>query len=261
MKLIKESLTLDWDLLFKVEISIGRKLELILKKYFFLLLSFFGYIPRRGHFLGKSFSFTNKYGYISLERIYVDSDYLAKYIPPGLKILDIGAHIGEFAFFCKERLGASEVVCVEPFEESFNVLKQNTRDINLNYAVSSNNLNEMYLSEISTQLNSLLPDASRHQTRKVPIKSISLDTLLSRKLDKRKFDMLKVDTEGSELDVFESGKESLLKFKYILVEVAIGSENLLGLIEIINKAGNYKLLTISDFRQGKRSVDMLFMAG
>lgn len=260
MNLIKESLTLDFVLLKDVHLPSKRKLELLIKKYLYLFISFVGLARKQGKFLGKDFYFINKFGYVGLQRIFTDNDYLKKYLPEGLRVLDIGAHIGEFAFFSSNHLKAKFVVSVEPFSKSFQILEQNNPGKNFEYAITSKNIDKMYISEISTQLNSLYKDSTRKQTKEVKIQPVKLTEFLKNDCSEIKFDLLKIDTEGSEFDVLESGLEVINSFKYILVEIKMEASNFQNITNLLNKVGGYELLAMSNYKQGQRSVDMLFIA-
>lgn len=260
MKLIKESLNLDYELFKNVQLPLISKLELVIKKYLYLCISLLGMGQKQGKFMGKKFYFINKFGYVGLQRIFTDNDYLKNYLPDGLSVLDIGAHIGEFAFFSTNHLIAKLVVSVEPFSESFQLLTLNNPGKNFEYAITSKKINKLYVSEISTQLNSLYSDSTRKQTREVKIRPIKLKDFINNDCSKIKFDLLKIDTEGSEFDVLESGVEVIKNFKYILVEVKMDSSNFQNITNLLNKIGGYELLAMSNYRQGQRSVDMLFVA-
>jgi len=260
MKLILESLNLDFVLFKDVHLSFITKLELVLKKYLYLFFSFLGLARRQGSLLGKTFYFINKFGYVGLQRIFTDNDYLKEHLPEGLKVLDIGAHIGEFAFFSNNHLMAELVVSVEPFSKSFELLELNNPGENFEYAITSKDLNKMYVSEISTQLNSLYTDSTRKQTKEVKIRPIKLEDFLKKECSDIKFDLLKIDTEGSEYDVLESGMNQLKNFKYILVEIKIDASNFQKITNLLNKVGGYELLAMSNYRQGQRSIDMLFVS-
>ena len=109
-------------------------------------------------------------------------------------------------------------------------------------------------------MNSLYSDSTRKQTREVKIRPIKLKDFINNDCSKIKFDLLKIDTEGSEFDVLESGVEVIKNFKYILVEVKMDSSNFQNITNLLNKIGGYELLAMSNYRQGQRSVDMLFVA-
>jgi len=233
---------------------------LVIKKYIYLFIAFLGLARKQGKFLGKTFHFINKFGYVGLQRIFTDNDYLKEHLPEGLTVLDVGAHIGEFAFFSNNHLKAKFVVSVEPFSKSFQLLERNNPGKNFEYAITSKNIDKMYVSEISTQLNSLYSDSTRKQTRAVKIRPIKLKDFLKTECPGIKFDLLKIDTEGSEYDVLKSGEDVIKNFKYILVEVKMDASNFQNITNLLNKVGGFELLAMSNYKQGQRSVDMLFVS-
>jgi FkbM family methyltransferase len=258
MNLIKESLNLDFKFLLIREIGLFDRLGLIIKKYLYFIVRAFGRNKTNtGRFLGKNFIFPNKYGYVGLERVIVDNIFLKKHLPQGINVLDIGAHAGEFAFFLDRIIKASKVVSVEPFKNVFELLKKNhPQNHNYQYAITSEKNLELYISDISTQLNSLYPDESRKQTAKVKVPTISLKDFIHQNI-KGEYDLLKIDTEGSEYNILKSGLEELSKFNYLLVEIELEREGYLKIVELLCGQNNYKLIAMGNYKQGQRAVDVL----
>ncbi|HRN86737.1 MAG TPA: FkbM family methyltransferase [Candidatus Dojkabacteria bacterium] len=258
MNLIKESLNLDFKFLLISEISLLDRFNLIIKKYLYFILRLLGANKRNhGKFLGKEFTFPNKYGYVGLQRVIVDNIFLKKYLPERISVVDIGAHAGEFAFFLEKIINAKKVASVEPFQTTFEILKKNfPNNQNFQYAITNKEDVELYISEISTQLNSLFPDDSRKQNQKIKVPSITLSKFVSDEV-KGEFHLLKIDTEGSEYNVLNSGLDVINKFKYLLVEIELEREGYLKILELLSGQKNYKLIAMGDYKQGQRAVDVL----
>lgn len=258
MELIIESIGLDIKFLFIKEISLLNRFKLILKKYlYFLIRSIGGNKANVGSFLNRKFFFPNKYGYVGLQRVIVDNIFIKNYLPENIKVLDIGAHAGEFAFFLEKIIKTDQVISVEPFKNTFEILKKNhPQNQNYQYAITDKKDVELFISEISTQLNSLFPDESRKQITKVKVPSVTLDNFVTEN-NIKKFQLLKIDTEGSEYNVLNSGLSVLERFEYILIEIELQREGYLKIVELLCGKYNYKLVAMGDYKQGQRSVDIL----
>lgn len=86
--------------------------------------------------------------------------------------------------------------------------------------------------------------------------SISLSDFVSNEI-KDNFDLLKIDTEGSEFDVLTSGLNVIDQFKYLLVEIELEREGYLKILELLCGQRNFKLIAMGDYKQGQRAVDVL----
>jgi FkbM family methyltransferase len=258
MDLIKESLNLDFKFLLIKELKILNRFELLLKKYLYFIIRLIGgNKSNTGKFLGKPFTFPNKFGYVGLQRVIVDNIFLKKHLPEGINCLDIGAHAGEFAFFLGNVIKADKVVSVEPFIDTFKLLNENhPKNQNFQYAITNEKDVQLYISEISTQLNSLFPDESRKQNSKVKVPSIPLGKFVNENI-KDKIDLLKIDTEGSEYNVLQSGINVIDNFEYLLVEIELEREGYLKILELLCGQNNFKLIAMGDYKQGQRAVDVL----
>lgn len=258
MDLIKESLNLDLKFILISEISVLKRFELLFKKYVYFIIRLLGRNKTNvGKFLGKNFIFPNKYGYVGLQRVIVDNVFLKKHLPEGICALDIGAHAGEFAFFLDSIIKAKKVISVEPFKDTFEILQKNhPKNENHQFAITNEKDSQLYISEISSQLNSLFPDDKRKQNSKVKVPTISLSTFVNKNA-KSGFDLLKIDTEGSEYDVLVSGLDVIGKFKYLLVEIELERVGYLKILELLCGQKHFKLIAMGDYKQGQRAVDVL----
>lgn len=256
MNLVQESLKLDYALFAHTSLPVSQKIKLVGKKYLYFFARLFGLNRKNfGHFLGRKFYFSNKYGYVGLQRVLVDNAFLTNHLPENLRILDIGAHAGEFEFFATKILKAKSVLSIEPFSQTFRVLKRNNPNAK-RHAVTTSKTAVLNISEISSQLNSLYKDATRGQGEVEEVPVIRLDDLL-KKLQEADFDLLKIDAEGAEVDILESCGKVLSKFKYILVEVELHEGNFDKLQTVLAMLGNFRIITIGEFKFGSRSIDIL----
>jgi FkbM family methyltransferase len=138
-------------------------------------------------------------------------------------VVDAGAHVGSFTLFAASR-GARQIVAVEPNPETYALLVANVRMAGLadrvttlNRAVAeapgSRNLYSAKLSPAST----ILPGDNR-RGRAVPVAATTLREIVLA-TNWPRIDVMKVDIEGSEYDVFSAiDSESLARVGVMLVE-------------------------------------------
>ena len=148
-------------------------------------------------------------------------------------VLDIGAHKGEFLNHIKKIKSIRKVYSLEPQKKIFNeLLKEidNKKFFAYNIAISNNNgKQKMQINDFSmTSTLSKLNEKSKYYKIKNLIignKKKKFEFIKTEKLDfftkkrkLKKIDLLKIDTEGHELNVVKSGLKTLKKTKYLLVE-------------------------------------------
>ncbi|HYE22816.1 MAG TPA: FkbM family methyltransferase [Verrucomicrobiae bacterium] len=223
MNYIIRSLELDFQFLKISKLTLFDKILFIINKYYVLFKNLIVGFQSKKSFakvFGKKFYFEDKFGTAFLQSVYVDNHFLNKFIEPDSTIVDVGANIGQFNFFCFDYLKAKTVYSFEPVKETFEILKLNNNTNVYNYAIS--NLNDLSLGFDQTSLTAspFFTDSSR--MKKVTTKKLDdIDDLKK----ESKIDLLKIDTEGTELDVLKASREILQKTKYILIEASIVRES------------------------------------
>ena len=149
-------------------------------------------------------------------------------------VIDIGASTGEYAKMLR-RFGYDKYIfSVEPVSKSFKILNENCSSdkkwSSKQYIISKQNKNKIKINvskdfDNSSILNSTELHLKNHKGAEFfyteEIDSKSLDQLLNEDIDIQKNMMLKIDTQGTESDILESGDASLDKFKLIQVELSI----------------------------------------
>jgi FkbM family methyltransferase len=142
-----------------------------------------------------------------------------------LKVLDIGANIGEFVFSTGDCENVSEIYAVEPFITSFQNLKRNVgyaSCINkiklLECAISNRNgKSNIYSGNGTCETFNILGDRFNNEQPVQEVNTITIDCL-SEKLNTN-FDIIKIDVEGAECLVLEGGIKTIKNCKYVFVEV------------------------------------------
>jgi FkbM family methyltransferase len=131
------------------------------------------------------------------------------YIPTGpLTIVDIGANVGLFALYMKDLRQDCDVYCFEPAAQTVELLKKNIADdprIHVfPYALSNGEgMADLHLHPDNSGENSLksVEKSPPGHTIRVTVKDAA--TAL-RHIGLTYIDILKIDTEGSEVDILES---------------------------------------------------------
>jgi len=148
----------------------------------------------------------------------------------GLKInvvFDIGAFRGEWSKLLSETsLKKSKFFLFEANEENRNFLEKLNFKFFIN-VLSDQNKNVNFYSNLSTGDSYLIEQTSFYSKDLKPIvrKAISLDEIV--KKEKIPFpDFLKIDTQGSELDILKGSKESISQCSLIYLECPIVEYNL-----------------------------------
>ena len=149
-----------------------------------------------------------------------------------LLCIDVGANIGEYSKYILEN-SDSKVIAFEPMPSSFKKLKKiknifgdrlDAYNIGIGKKEETRNLyydkNNLQWANFNSELKKI--DYLKNSKKSVKCKISTLDNFLSKnkKLSLKKIDLLKIDTEGFELEVLIGAKKTIKKFKpkYIQIE-------------------------------------------
>lgn len=131
-----------------------------------------------------------------------------QYIPTGpLTVVDIGANVGLFALYMKKIRMDCDIHCFEPVPQTLELLKRNVGDdprIHLYpYALSdSEQTAQLHLHPFNSGENSLKVDRNRPmETIQVPVKDAAT---VWHQIGLSYIDILKIDTEGCEVEILGS---------------------------------------------------------
>jgi FkbM family methyltransferase len=136
-------------------------------------------------------------------------------LPPDPVVVDVGGYIGDFALYAVKYLGAEHVVAYEPTHENFAMLEHNVaingygdRITAVNEAVGDSDeivLNVEKLDGDEVHVSPYWYPEAEHRT----LPSVTLEELFdAHGLDS--VDLLKVDCEGGEYDIFPSTPAAIL---------------------------------------------------
>lgn len=144
------------------------------------------------------------------------------------RILDIGANIGQFHLEAKNVFPESYIFSVEASEACEESLKQITSNYYIGLLTKDNNVYNFYSRQdtdtgtgnsIYRELTHFYDD---EHLKIIEKQGIKLDDLFE---EESEFDLIKIDTQGSELDIISGGIKLCSKAKGILLEVSITPYN------------------------------------
>ncbi len=148
----------------------------------------------------------------------VRGDYLTqRELKSGDTVVDIGANIGVFSILAARQVGpAGRVVAVEPNPETADQLERNVRlnglsNVHVWRAAVAGRAGTMSLHLGDAALfSSLLPsvDSRRATGRTVQVSCVTLSDILAKEAIER-VDLLKMDCEGAEYDIFDAADDEL----------------------------------------------------
>jgi FkbM family methyltransferase len=148
-------------------------------------------------------------------------------------ILDVGAHKGQFYTWAKEIWPESFIWMLEANEYHTSELRQITINTNDKYTIAAIGDFERDVTFYTrtdkphTEGNSYYKEADYwdipHLVMETPKKLQTLDILFD---TNSSFDLIKIDTQGSELDIIKGGLGICKKSSYIILEVAVTEYNL-----------------------------------
>ena len=144
------------------------------------------------------------------------------------RILDIGANVGQFHSLCKHYFPTSYIFSIEASNECESYLKQITDQYYIGLLAKDESDYKFYSlknNPVNTG-NSIYKELTEHYSDSnldvVNKKGIKLDNLFE---SESEFDLIKIDTQGSELDIISGGIQLCNKAKGILLEVSLTQYN------------------------------------
>jgi FkbM family methyltransferase len=144
------------------------------------------------------------------------------------RILDIGANIGQFHRECKDTFSDSFIFSIEASNECEESLKQITENYYIGLLAKDSKEYNYYKrkNDPTSTGNSIYKELthffSDDQLDIIKATGIKLDDLFD---NESEFDLIKIDTQGSELDIIEGGLNLCNKAKGILLEVSLTQYN------------------------------------
>jgi len=196
-------------------------------------------------------------------KLYKVSEYFNPY-----RILDIGANIGQFYKLAKQTYPDAYIFSIEASPECEASLREITQDYYIGLLAKDNIEYDFFTRKGDSTCtgNSIYKELthfySDDQLEIIKQKGIRLDDLFETSSE---FDLIKIDTQGSELDIISGGINLCKKAKGILLEVSLTQYNEGAPLyeEVINFMKNigFKAETILDESRnhGSYQQDILFL--
>ena len=157
----------------------------------------------------------------------VDYNFISSQEPE--VIIDAGAHIGLAAIHFANKFPNAKIISIEPEENNFQLLKHNIKNypniIALQAALWDKDGEIELLDTGFDSWSFMTADHSKHEKYKVPViqkkhtvQSITIDRLLS-DYNLSSIDILKMDIEGAEKEVFQNHSSWVNNVRSIIVEL------------------------------------------
>lgn len=259
------SLKLDCEFLFVIPgIALVERIRFVLLKYLLFVRDRF--LASRGlretRVFGMRYLYNDRFGLGSLQRVYCSSWRLRGLLPEKPVVVDVGANLGQFNFFCRQYLGSPRVLSVEPIPACFSVLEHNSGNPAdcINAAVAPLPGKVILHVAHDSQLSSVIPDERVGYGESITVDSYPLDSLLEQRAIE-KIDLLKIDTEGNEMDVLRSAERSLGRSDAVLVEMSVfrkSTGNMFAVGKFLEDKGFCLQDLVFDQTRSPRDVDGVF---
>ena len=145
------------------------------------------------------------------------ADFMFRFLQPGMVLVDVGAHIGEYTLLAASTVKESgEVHAFEPQSKLFPLLNENVQlnnfnHVTLNRVAVSDRIGkiefEVFDEPSVSSIRKQVATTEKKNAELVSVPSISLDEYWQDQ--NRKIDLIKIDVEGAEKLVFEGAKQLL----------------------------------------------------
>jgi FkbM family methyltransferase len=156
-----------------------------------------------------------------MEQIFLDEDYNFPIDFEPKLIIDGGAYVGYSSVFFANRFPKTKIFSIEPEESNFKLLKENIRNyenIELINAGIWNKPTYLRIKDIGLGHFGFIVEEVQ-ESEEFSFKAITIDEIL-RRSGYKEIDILKLDIEGSEKEVFsENYKKWLEKVKILIIEL------------------------------------------
>jgi len=181
---------------------------------------------------------------------------LKELLRPGMTFCDVGANMGVFTLYAARLVGPKgRVYAFEPVPDNLRVLQRNVARNKMEWvtlipkAISQRpGKSQIYLSNYCGS-HSLVPDPAEATGAALTVETIRLDAIP----EMRVLDVIKIDTEGTELDVLRSLGE--IRVSHVILECATDRLNASGttpaeFLAQVKEMGYEIVLNLNDPAQG-----------
>lgn len=192
---------------------------------------------------------------------------VTKYFIP-YRILDIGANVGQFHRICKETYPDSFIFSIEASPSCEDHLKQITSDYLIAMLAKDNSVYDFYSrkNDPTCTGNSIYKELtdfySEEQLEILHHRGVRLDDVFT---EDSEFDLIKMDTQGSELDIISGGVNLCKKSSGIILEVSLtqynqGAPLYDDVIRFMKNIGFHPIEILDEsYNHGSHQQDILFL--
>jgi FkbM family methyltransferase len=152
-------------------------------------------------------------------------EFWRQYIQPGMNVIDIGASVGVYTFSAAARVGKDGTIyAIEPFSEAVECLRETCRNNQIENvqvfenAVGDRDRKSKLVLQASSELNYLAKQNEQLDsgTEITEVICITLDAFIQ-KLGIERVEVIKISTEGNELDILIGGEQTIAKFAPMII--------------------------------------------
>lgn len=144
-------------------------------------------------------------------------------------VLDIGANVGYFSFWVKQLYPNATIIAVEPVPANFALLEKNLcqfkdgKVFSEQCAITGEKAQSITINLASENQNTVIATTKEsffehENVQKIKVKAMTIRELIA-KFSLKKVDILKMDCEGSEYDIFYNDPEIVKQIRAIAMEV------------------------------------------
>jgi len=188
-------------------------------------------------------NFNTKYNYNHMDspiNSYIDfmyNDIYGDFIKNSKKIIDAGANIGAFIEYVRlKNKNIERIIAIEPVPETFGYLNSNFEFpelVKINKALYSDITTIQIFSSDNASVGSSIIKSNDNDSTFIDVETITLESIVE---EYGNFDLLKLDIEGAEFDVFETlNIETLQKIDKIILEYHHNDQEDIKLRKVLDK--------------------------
>ena len=141
------------------------------------------------------------------------------------RVLDIGAHVGDFSSEVLRRAPECEIIMVEANKNCEPYLQKLNRPYEILALSNKTGTAELFVEKanaIGTGTSLYRENTDWYADGKFEKVEVELDTLDNRSyFSGEVIDLVKLDVQGSELDILEGGRKTITRSNYVLMEVSL----------------------------------------
>lgn len=136
-------------------------------------------------------------------------------------VLDIGAYVGDWTKMIKQIFPACNVLMVEPLPDKktalLEICKKFNGSVNFVNALLSSMDDQRINFNINETASSILNEHFNNSNKSIELLTKTVDGISEKKI----FDLIKLDTQGYELEILKGAKNTIKKTEVILMEVSL----------------------------------------